>query len=203
MFYQYYLKRFLDVSISGFFLIVASPFLLVMIVVLYFANKKSGVFFLQDRPGKDGKIFKVIKFKTMTDEKDENGKLLPNMDRITPIGTLFRRLSFDELPQFLNVLKGDMSLIGPRPLMVYYLPLYSKEQLRRHDVRPGITGWAQINGRNSISWTKKFELDVFYVDHISFLFDTKIFFQTIKRILIREGINSSEGVTMPPFDGHN
>jgi len=203
MLYKNFLKRFFDAFVSGLFLLVALPFLIIMIVVLYFANKKSGVFFLQNRPGKDGKIFKVIKFKTMTDEKDENGNLLPNMDRITTIGALFRKFSLDELPQFMNVLKGDMSLIGPRPLMVYYLPLYSKEQFRRHDVRPGITGWAQINGRNSISWTKKFELDVYYVDNISFILDVKIFFQTIKKILVREGVNSSDDATMPPFNGYN
>jgi lipopolysaccharide/colanic/teichoic acid biosynthesis glycosyltransferase len=172
-------------------------------LVLFFSNKKSGIFFLQDRPGKNGKIFKIIKFKTMTDVKDENGILLPNNDRMTPIGTWFRKLSLDELPQLINIIKGDMSLIGPRPLMVHYLPLYSKEQRRRHDVRPGITGWAQVNGRNSISWIKKFELDVYYVDNISLLLDTKIFFQTIKKILLREGVNSSKDVTMPPFNGFN
>lgn len=201
--FRHFFKRVIDILFSGVFLIVASPFLLLSMLILYFANKKSGIFFLHPRPGKDEKIFKVIKFKTMTDEKDAQGNLLPNMDRITPIGAFFRKYSLDELPQMINVFMGDMSLIGPRPLMIKYLPLYSDGQKKRHSVRPGITGWAQVNGRNSISWSKKFELDVWYVENISFALDAKIFFLTIKKIMIREGVNSSEDVTMPPFDGTN
>jgi len=201
--YRLFLKRLLDILFSGMFLLLASPILFLLIVALCFGNKHSGVFFLQSRPGKKEKIFKVIKFKTMSDEKDAEGNLLPNINRITPIGAFLRKYSMDELPQMFNVLKGDMSLIGPRPLMIHYLPLYSKEQLRRHDVRPGITGWAQINGRNSISWTRKFELDVYYVDNISFALDMKIFFRTIKKIIMKEGVNSSENITMTPFNGNN
>lgn len=161
------------------------------------------LFFTQERPGQYGKIFKVIKFKTMTDERDENGDLLPDEKRLTKIGKFIRSTSVDELPQLFNVLKGDMSLIGPRPLLPQYLPLYSKEQARRHEVRPGITGWAQVNGRNAISWTKKFELDVWYVDHCSFLLDLKIIFLTVKKVFVREGISSDTSVTMEPFTGNN
>ena len=157
---------------------------------LHFANKGAGAFFFQERPGKDGKIFKVIKFKTMTDERDANGELLPDADRLTKIGSFIRSTSIDELPQLINVLKGDMSLIGPRPLLVQYLPLYSKEQMRRHEVRPGISGWAQCHGRNQISWTEKFKLDVWYVDNLSFMTDLKVIFITIKKVLFREDINS-------------
>jgi len=203
MMYRLFVKRLVDILFSGMFLLVASPILLVLIVALYFGNKHSGIFFLHPRPGKNGKIFKVVKFKTMTDEKDAEGNLLPNMDRITPLGAFLRKYSLDELPQIINVLTGDMSLIGPRPLMIHYLPLYSKEQLRRHDLRPGITGWAQVNGRNSISWTKKFALDVYYVDNFSFALDMKIFLLTIKKIMTKEGVNSSEDITMPPFNGYN
>lgn len=162
-------------------------------------------FFLQERPGKNGKIFKVIKFKTMTDERGADGNLLPDADRLTKVGKFVRSTSIDELPQLINVLKGDMALIGPRPLLVQYLPLYSKEQARRHEVRPGITGWAQINGRNNISWAKKFELDVWYVDHCSLSIDIMIVFKTIKKVLYREDINQvgGEWATMDPFTGNN
>jgi hypothetical protein len=170
---------------------------------LHFANKGAGAFFWQDRPGQSGKIFKVIKFKTMTDECDEDGNLLPDEKRLTKIGKFVRSTSIDELPQLLNVLKGDMALVGPRPLRTYYLPLYSKEQMRRHEVRPGITGWAQINGRNNLSWTKKFELDVWYVDHCSFYLDMKIAFATIRKVFIKEGISKEGEATTVPFNGHN
>lgn len=179
------------------------PILLVIIIFLHFANKGAGVFFTQDRPGKNAKIFKAIKFKTMTDERDVEGKLLPDAVRLTKIGKIVRSLSIDELPQLINVLKGDMALVGPRPLLPKYLPLYSTEQYRRHEVRPGITGWAQVNGRNNISWKKKFELDVWYVDHISFWLDVKIIFLTIKKVFIREGISMEGNVTTEPFNGHN
>ena len=179
------------------------PILLVISIWLYFANKGAGVFFTQERPGKCGKIFRVIKFKTMTDECNEDGNLLPDEKRLTKLGKFIRSTSIDELPQLINVLKGDMALIGPRPLLPQYLPLYSEEQAHRHEVRPGITGWAQVNGRNAISWTKKFELDVWYVNHCSFLLDLKIIFLTIKKVFVREGINSSTSVTMEPFTGNN
>lgn len=179
------------------------PVLLLISIWLHFANKGAGAFFLQERPGKDGKIFKVIKFKTMTDERDSNGNLLPDEKRLTKIGKLIRSTSIDELPQLINVLKGDMSLIGPRPLLPQYLPLYSQEQARRHKVRPGITGWAQVNGRNAISWTKKFELDTWYVDHCSFLLDLRIMFMTIKKVFVREGIHSETSATMEIFKGNN
>ena len=179
------------------------PILLLIIIFLHFANKGAGVFFTQDRPGKNAKIFKAIKFKTMTDERDAGGKLLPDDVRLTKIGRIVRSLSIDELPQLINVLKGDMALIGPRPLLPKYLSLYSSEQFRRHEVRPGITGWAQVNGRNNISWKKKFELDVWYVDHMSFLLDMKIFFLTIKKVFVREGINMEGMATTEPFNGNN
>ena len=179
------------------------PILAVIALWLHFANKGAGTFFLQERPGKNGKIFKVIKFKTMTDERDASGDLLPDEQRLTKVGKFVRSTSIDELPQLFNVLKGDMALIGPRPLLPQYLPLYSKEQARRHEVRPGITGWAQCHGRNAISWTKKFELDVWYVDHCSFLLDLKIIFLTIKKVLVREGISSETSATMEPFTGNN
>lgn len=184
-------------------LAVIWPILAVIALWLHFANKGAGTFFLQERPGKNGKIFKVIKFKTMTDERDASGDLLPDEQRLTKVGKFVRSTSIDELPQLFNVLKGDMALIGPRPLLPQYLPLYSKEQARRHEVRPGITGWAQCHGRNAISWTKKFELDVWYVDHCSFLLDLKIIFLTIKKVLVREGISSETSVTMEPFTGNN
>ena len=181
------------------------PILLLITVWLHFANKGAGAFFLQERPGKNGKIFKVIKFKTMTDERGADGNLLPDADLLTKVGKFVRSTSIDELPQLINVLKGDMALIGPRPLLVQYLPLYSKEQARRHEVRPGITGWAQINGRNNISWAKKFELDVWYVDHCSLSIDIMIVFKTIKKVLYREDINQvgGEWATMDPFTGNN
>ena len=182
------------------------PILLVIAFWLHFANKGAGAFFTQERPGKGGKIFRVIKFKTMTDERDAEGNLLPDEQRLTKVGRFVRSTSMDELPQLINVLKGDMALIGPRPLLPQYLPLYSKEQARRHEVRPGITGWAQCHGRNAISWTKKFELDVWYVDHCSFRVDLEILeiiFLTIKKVLVREGISSETSATMEPFTGNN
>ena len=201
--YKHFFKRFFDFWISLVALICISPILLVVTVWLVFANKGAGAFFLQERPGKDGKLFKVIKFKTMTDERDENGELLPDAQRLTRVGNIVRSLSIDELPQLINVLKGDMALIGPRPLLVKYLPLYSKEQMRRHEVRPGISGWAQCHGRNAISWTEKFELDVWYVDHCTLWTDIIIIFITIKNVLMRKDINSNEAATMYPFDGTN
>ena len=201
--YKHFFKRFFDFGISLIALICISPILVIVTVWLHFANKGAGTFFLQERPGKDGKIFKVIKFKTMTDERDENGKLLPDEVRLTRVGKFVRSTSIDELPQLINVLKGDMALIGPRPLLVKYLPLYSKEQMRRHEVRPGISGWAQCHGRNAISWKQKFEYDVWYVDHLSFWTDVKIIFITIKKVFIREGISEEGHATMEPFNGHN
>lgn len=186
-------------------LVLLSPIFIATIILLHFANKGAGVFFTQDRPGKNEKIFKALKFKTMTDERDAEGNLLPDADRLTPVGKFVRSTSIDELPQLINILKGDMAFIGPRPLLVQYLPLYSEEQHRRHDVTPGMSGWAQVNGRNNISWTKKFELDVYYVDHIGPMMDIKVFFTTIKKVLFRDDINqeSGEWATMDPFNGHN
>lgn len=201
--YRTFFKRIIDFTIVFCVLLVIWPFLLLITIWLHFANKGAGVFFTQARPGKDGKIFKVIKFKTMTDERDADGNLLPDADRLTKVGQFVRSTSIDELPQLINVLKGDMALIGPRPLLPQYLPLYSKEQARRHEVRPGITGWAQVNGRNAISWSKKFELDVWYVDHCSFLLDIKIVFLTIKKVFIREGISQEGQATMEFFNGNN
>ena len=201
--YSFFLKRLIDFIVVFGVLVIIWPILLIMTLWLHCANRGAGAFFTQERPGQYGKIFKVIKFKTMTDERDENGDLLPDEKRLTKIGKFIRSTSVDELPQLFNVLKGDMSLIGPRPLLPQYLPLYSKEQARRHEVRPGITGWAQVNGRNAISWTKKFELDVWYVDHCSFLLDLKIIFLTVKKVFVREGISSDTSVTMEPFIGNN
>lgn len=201
--YAHFLKRLIDFTIVLVVLLVIWPILLVITIWLHFANKGAGAFFTQERPGKNGKIFKVIKYKTMTDERDAQGNLLPDVDRLTKVGRFVRSTSIDELPQLINVLKGDMALIGPRPLLPQYLPLYSKEQARRHEVRPGITGWAQVNGRNAISWTKKFELDVWYVDHCSFLLDLKIIFLTIKKVFIREGISQEGQATMEAFNGKN
>lgn len=201
--YAHFLKRLIDFTIVLVVLLVIWPILFIITLWLHFANKGAGAFFTQERPGKNGKIFKVIKYKTMTDERDANGNLLPDADRLTPVGKFVRSTSIDELPQLINVLKGDMALIGPRPLLPQYLPLYSKEQARRHEVRPGITGWAQVNGRNAICWTKKFELDVWYVDHCSFLLDLKIIFLTIKKVFIREGISQEGQATIEPFNGHN
>ena len=197
------LKRVLDFVIALCAFTVSLIILIPVSIILYFANKGAGVFFLQPRPGKNGKIFKVIKFKTMTDEKDAEGNLLPDEVRLTPMGKFVRSTSIDELPQLINVIKGDMALIGPRPLLVQYLPLYSPQQARRHEVRPGITGWAQVNGRNSISWKQKFEYDVWYVDHLSFLLDLKIIFLTIKKVFVREGISHEGMATMEAFNGHN
>lgn len=203
--YKHFFKRFFDFWISLIALICISPLLLIVTIWLHFANKGAGAFFLQERPGKDGKIFKVIKFRSMTEERDEKGVLLPPSQRYTPVGKLVRSLSLDELPQLINVLKGDMSLIGPRPLLVRYLPLYTPEQARRHEVRPGISGWAQCHGRNAISWTEKFKLDVWYVDNISLWVDIKVILITIKKVLIREGIDdrSSSNVVNEPFNGKN
>lgn len=201
--YKHFFKRFFDFWIALIALICISPVLIVVTIWLHFANKGAGAFFLQERPGKDGKIFKVIKFKSMTDERDAEGKLLPDAQRLTKVGRFVRTTSIDELPQLINVLKGDMALIGPRPLLVKYLGLYTPEQARRHEVRPGITGWAQVNGRNSISWTKKIELDVWYVDHISLIIDLRIIILTIKKVFCREDINKEGSATTVPFNGYN
>ena len=201
--YKNCIKRILDFCIAFVALLILSPILLVITLFLHFANKGAGAFFTQERPGKDVKIFKVVKYKTMTDERDADGKLLPDAQRLTKIGNIVRSLSIDELPQLFNVLKGDMSFVGPRPLLVKYLPLYSKEQMRRHEVRPGITGWAQVNGRNTITHTKKFEYDVWYVDNISFWLDVKILFLTIKKVFVREGISGEGIATAETFDGTN
>lgn len=201
--YAHFLKRFFDFCISLVAIIVLSPILVVVTVWLHFANKGAGAFFTQERPGKDAKIFRVIKFKTMTDERDAEGNLLPDVQRLTRVGKVVRSLSLDELPQLLNVLKGDMALIGPRPLLVKYLPLYTKEQMRRHEVRPGITGWAQVNGRNAITHTKKFEYDVWYVDHLSFALDVKILWMTVVNVLRRKDISTAGEATAPTFNGHN
>lgn len=201
--YRSFIKRLMDVLIVFLGLLVLLPVLLGSAFWLHFANKGAGAFFFQERPGKNGKLFKVIKLKTMTDERDEHGSLLPDEKRLTKVGKFVRSTSMDELPQLINVLKGDMSLIGPRPLLPQYLPLYSKEQARRHEVRPGVTGWAQVNGRNAISWSKKFELDIWYVDHCSFLLDLKIILLTIKKVFVREGINSDDSATIEPFTGTN
>ena len=226
--YKHFFKRFLDFWISLFFIIVSSPVLLLVTIWLHFANKGAGaltsskqggtqgksvrarlsawfapVFFLQERPGKDAKIFKVIKFKTMTDERDADGNLLPDADRLTRVGRIVRSTSLDELPQLINVLKGDMALIGPRPLLPDYLPLYSPEQMRRHEVRPGISGWAQCHGRNAISFTERFKLDVWYVDHCSLLTDLKVIWITLKKVVKRDGISEEGQATMEPFNGNN
>lgn len=186
-------------------LLLLSPVFLATMILLHFANKGAGVFFTQERPGKDEKIFKALKFKTMTDERDADGNLLPDADRLTKVGKFIRSTSIDELPQLINILKGDMAFIGPRPLLVRYLPLYSAEQHRRHEVTPGMSGWAQVNGRNNISWTRKFELDVYYVNHIGPAIDGKIFFRTIKKVFCREDINTTTGqaATMEAFNGMN
>lgn len=201
--YKNCFKRVIDFTIVLMALLVIWPFLLIIYIWLTIANKGAGAIFYQDRPGKGGKIFKVMKFKTMTDERDAEGNLLPDADRLTKVGKFVRSTSIDELPQLINVLKGDMALIGPRPLLVQYLPLYSKEQARRHEVRPGITGWAQCHGRNAISWTKKFELDVWYVDHVSFITDIKVILITIKKVLMRADISQEGQATMEFFNGSN
>ncbi len=201
--YKHFFKRLLDILISGIALLLIGWFLILVAIFLHFANKGAGAFFLQERPGKDEKIFKVIKFKTMTDERDANGNLLPDEKRLTKVGRFVRSTSVDELPQLINVFKGDMSLIGPRPLLVQYLPLYNAEQKRRHEVRPGISGWAQCHGRNAISWKEKFELDVWYVDHCTLWTDIKVIFITIKNVLMRKDINSATAATMEFFTGNN
>ena len=201
--YKHFLKRFFDFWIAFFVLICLSPLLLVVTLWLHFANKGAGAFFLQERPGKGGKIFRIIKFKTMTDERDAEGNLLSDKARLTKVGKFVRSTSIDELPQLINVLKGDMALIGPRPLLVQYLPLYSPEQARRHEVRPGISGWAQCHGRNAISWTEKFKLDVWYVDHVSLWTDIKVVWITIVKVLERADINEIGQATMEAFNGHN
>ena len=201
--YKLFFKRFIDFCISLVALIIISPILVVVTIWLHFANKGAGAFFTQERPGKDGKIFKVIKYKTMTDERDANGELLPDEVRLTKVGRFVRSTSIDELPQLINVLKGDMALIGPRPLLPQYLTLYSPEQARRHEVRPGISGWAQCHGRNAISWSEKFKLDVWYVDHVSLMTDLKVIWITIMKVLKRDGISQEGQATMEAFNGRN
>lgn len=201
--YKHFFKRLLDILISGIALLCIGWFLILVAIFLHFANKGAGAFFFQERPGKNERIFKVIKFKTMTDERDAEGKLLPDAQRLTKVGRFVRSTSVDELPQLINVFKGDMSLIGPRPLLVQYLPLYSAEQHRRHEVRPGISGWAQCHGRNAISWKEKFELDVWYVDHCTLWTDVKVIFITIKNVLMRKDINSGTAATCEAFNGNN
>jgi len=200
--YKHFLKKLLDFFIAFTALLVLSPLLIPITVLLALANKGKP-FFFQKRPGKNGGIFSIIKFKTMTDEKDENGDLLPDEKRLTAVGKFVRKTSIDEIPQLINVLKGNMSLIGPRPLLPQYLPLYSEWQRKRHDVKPGITGWAQVNGRNAISWTKKFEYDVWYVENLSFGLDVRIIFKTIKKVVVSEGINTANMATTEPFNGKN
>lgn len=201
--YRDCIKRVLGFCIALVAIICLSPLLLVVTIWLHFANKGAGAFFLQERPGKDGKIFKIIKYKTMTDERDANGKLLPDAQRLTRVGRFVRSTSIDELPQLFNVLFGDMAIIGPRPLLVQYLPLYSPEQARRHEVRPGITGWAQCHGRNTLSWQEKFKLDVWYVDHCNFMTDLKVILTTIKKVIVRDGISQNGQATMETFNGNN
>lgn len=201
--YKNCFKRMIDCCLAMVAIVVLSPVMAAVAVLLAVANKGAGVVFTQTRPGKNGRLFKVMKFKTMTDERDENGNLLPDAQRLTKTGKFIRSTSLDELPQLFNVLKGDMALIGPRPLLPQYLPLYSKEQAGRHDVRPGITGWAQVHGRNAISWKKKFELDVWYVDHCSFWLDLKIILLTVKKVIIREGITQEGQATAEYFNGNN
>ncbi len=200
--YKNHIKRILDFIVALLAFVILLPIFIIVTIGLFFANHGKP-FFFQKRPGLNERIFKIIKFKTMNDKKDTQGNLLPDVDRLTTIGAFVRKTSLDEIPQLLNVLKGDMSIIGPRPLRTYYLPLYSKEQKNRHNVRPGITGWAQVNGRNAISWTKKFELDVYYVNNISFGLDLKIFFLTLKKVFVREGINQKGQVTVERFNGTN
>ena len=201
--YKHFLKRLFDLLFSLIALLLIGWFLIIIAIWLHFANKGAGAFFFQERPGKDAKIFKVIKYKTMTDERDENGELLPDEQRLTKVGKFVRSTSIDELPQLINVLKGDMALIGPRPLLPQYLSLYSKEQARRHEVRPGISGWAQCHGRNAISVTEKFKLDVWYVDHCTLWTDIQVILITIKNVLMRKDINSASAATMEAFNGSN
>lgn len=201
--YSRFLKRFFDFLIALIAFIVFSPLFLLLVIFLAIANQGAGVFFFQERPGMNRQIFKVIKFKTMNDKKDKEGVLLPDVERITKVGKFVRAASLDELPQLLNVIKGDMALVGPRPLLVKYLPLYNDFQNRRHEVRPGITGWAQVNGRNSISWDEKFTLDVYYVEHLSFMLDVKILLLTVKKVFMRSGVNADDNTTMQAFKGNN
>ena len=201
--YKRFFKRVLDFVIALIALALVGWFLVIVAIWLHFANKGAGAFFLQERPGKGGKIFKVIKFKTMTDERDAEGNLLPDEVRLTKVGRFVRSTSIDELPQLVNVLKGDMSLIGPRPLLVQYLPLYNAEQRCRHEVRPGISGWAQCHGRNTISWADKFKYDVWYVDHCTLWTDIQVIWKTIGNVLRREGISADNSATMEPFNGNN
>lgn len=201
--YKHFFKRLIDFLIALVALICLSPLLLLVTLWLHFANKGAGAFFFQERPGKNGKIFKVVKYKTMTDERDAQGNLLPDGQRLTKVGRFVRSTSIDELPQLFNVLKGDMALIGPRPFLVKYLPLYSPEQARRHEVRPGISGWAQCHGRNTISWAEKFQYDVWYVDHVSLLTDLKVIYLTLRTVIKREGISHEGAATMDAFNGHN
>lgn len=201
--YKRYFKRILDFILSLSVLLIIWPILLLVTILLTICNKGAGAFFLQERPGYKGRIFKIIKFKTMTDERDEEGQLLPDEQRLTRVGKFVRSTSIDELPQLINVLMGDMALIGPRPLLVQYLPLYNTEQMRRHDVRPGITGWAQCHGRNAITWTQKFKYDVWYVDHCSLRTDVQVIWITIKKVLLRDGISQEGQATMVLFNGNN
>ncbi len=205
--YKRFLKRVIDFVLSLLAIICISPLILLVMVLLYFANEGAGVFFLQERPGYKGKIFKVIKFKTMNEKRGADGNLLPDLLRITKVGKFVRAMSLDELPQLFNVLKGDMALIGPRPLLKQYLPLYTPEQMRRHDVRPGISGWAQVNGRNNLTWGEKFKLDVWYVDHVTLALDIKIILMTVMKVFKRESINNtdtaSRNITEANFDGTN
>ena len=201
--YKHFFKRCISIFGAVLALLVVGWLIILVAIILHFANKGAGVFFMQERPGKDAKIYKVLKFKTMTDERDAEGKLLPDAQRLTKVGKIVRSLSIDELPQLINILKGDMSFIGPRPWKVEYLPLYSPEQMRRHEVRPGISGWAQVNGRNAISFTKRLEYDVYYVDHLTFWLDVKIFFMTIFKVFKREGISEEGQATSEAFNGHN
>lgn len=203
MMYKKFFKRLIDISTAAVGLAVLSPLLVVVTVWLHYANKGAGAFFYQERPGYKGKIFKIVKFKTMTDQRDDRGQLLPDADRLTKVGKFVRSTSIDELPQLWNVLKGDMSLIGPRPLLPKYIPLYTEQQMRRHDVRPGITGWAQVHGRNNITWKHKFQLDVWYVDHLSFRTDCDIILSTIKKVLKRDDINQDGDATATDFNGNN
>lgn len=200
--YKHFFKRFIDFLAAFFGLLILSPLFIIVTIGLYIANNGKP-FFFQARPGKGGRIFKIVKFKTMNDKKDAVGNLLSDAERLTSIGAFVRKTSLDEIPQLINVLKGDMSLIGPRPLLIQYLPLYNETQKRRHEVRPGITGWAQVNGRNAISWDRKFELDVWYVDHVSLTTDIKVFFTTFKKVFKSEGISADGHVTIEPFNGHN
>ena len=201
--YKHFFKRAIDIAASGGALIVLSPVLAAVALWLHFANKGAGAFFFQERPGRGGRIFRVVKFKSMNDLRDAEGNLLPDRERITTPGRFVRSTSLDELPQLWNVLRGDMSLIGPRPLLPRYMPWYTEREQKRHDVRPGITGWAQCNGRNALTWCRKFEYDVWYVDHISFATDCRIVWSTLKKTIMRDGINSEGSATTEAFNGHN